>query len=67
MAMKDADARKDVLVKIDAALAHIYHSANPNPFSAINFFAGFMLALDKNLVRVQENTIDIKRSLIARG
>lgn len=66
-AMKDPDARKDALVKIDAALSYIYASVNPNPLSLLNFFGGFMAALDRNLVRVQENTIDIKRSLLARG
>lgn len=65
--MRDPDARKDALVKIDAALSYIYASVNPNPLSMLNFFGGFMAALDRNLVRVQENTIDIKRSLIGRG
>lgn len=67
LALKDKPARQESLSKIDAALVHIYQSANPNPLSVLNFFGGFMAALDKNLVLVQENTIDIKRSLIARG
>lgn len=67
IAMKDAAARKETLIKIDASLAFIHESVDPSPLSFLNFFGGFMVALDKNLVRVQENTIDIKRSLIARG
>lgn len=65
LAMRDVEFRNTALIKIDAALAHLYHSSNPNPFSAISFFGGFMMALDKSLVRVQENTIDIKRSIQA--
>jgi len=67
VAMKDSGARKETLLKIDASLAYIYNSFHPHPLSVLNFFGGFMAALDRNLVRVQENTIDIKRSLIARG
>ncbi len=67
VAMRDSGARASTLSKIDSALAYIYASVNPNPLSVLNFFGGFMAALDKNLVRVQENTIDIKRSLVARG
>lgn len=67
LAMKDPAARSETLAKIDSSLSYIYASVNPNPFSVLNFFGGFMAALDKNLVRVQENTIDIKRSLVSRG
>lgn len=67
LAVKDSSARKGALVKIDASLAYIYDSLHQNPLSVLNFFGGFMAALDRNLVKVQENTIDIKRSLIARG
>jgi hypothetical protein len=62
-ALHDGTSRKDALGKIDLALAHIYQVANPNPLSVLHFFGGFMLALDRNLVLVQEHTIDIKRSL----
>ncbi len=65
-ALRDPSARETSLAKIDAALSHIYHSVNPHPFSALNFFGGLMAALDKNLVRVQENTIDVKRSILAQ-
>ncbi len=65
IALRDETARSTTLSKIDSSLAHIHASANPSPYSALNFFGGFMAALDKNLVRVQENTIDIKRSLVS--
>lgn len=38
IAMKDSEARKDALVKIDAALSYIYASVNPSPLSMLNFF-----------------------------
>jgi hypothetical protein len=66
-ALHDAKARAAALTKIDGALGHIYRSANPNPLSALHFFGGFMLALDKTLVRVQENTIDITRSILGNA
>lgn len=45
---------------------HLYEMSNPNGFSVTLgvFFSGFMV-LNKHLITVQENTIDIKRSLIS--
>lgn len=62
-ALSSPDERQRALTKIDAALSYLYDQASPNGFSAVSiFFSGFMM-LNKNLVLVQENTIDIKRSL----
>ena len=64
-ALADMIKRKTALQKIEAALTHLYEMSNPNGFSVTLgvFFSGFMV-LNTHLVMVQENTIDIKRSLI---
>lgn len=64
-ALESEAMRKVALQKIDAALTHIYEYGNPNQLGATLgiFFSGFMM-LNKNLVLVQEHTIDIKNSLI---
>ncbi len=64
-ALTDMIKRKTALQKIEAALTHLYEMSNPNGFSVTLgvFFSGFMV-LNTHLVMVQENTIDIKRSLI---
>lgn len=64
-ALESEAMRKVALQKIDEALTHIYEYGNPNSLGATLgvFFSGFMM-LNKNLVLVQEHTIDIKNSLI---
>lgn len=62
-ALKDEEVRVKLLTKIDASLGHLYQIAHPNDFSIVDFFSHFIGALNRNLVKVQENTIDIKRSL----
>lgn len=64
-AVENTDARTAALEKIDAALTHLYEYGNPNGATATLgvFFSGFMM-MGKNLVKVQENTIDIKDSLL---
>jgi hypothetical protein len=64
-ALENVALRKDALQKIDSALTYIYEYGNPNGLGATLgvFFSGFMV-LNKNLVLVQEHTIDIKNSLI---
>lgn len=66
LALKDAETRSATLGKLDLALDYIYQTVHPAPLSVLNFFGGFIAALDRNLVLVQENTIDIKRSLVSR-
>lgn len=56
--------REKLLLKINNSLGFIHHSIHPNnTMGILGSFFGFMMILDKNLVRIQENTIDIKRSL----
>jgi len=66
-ALEDAIFRKQILVKLDDSLSYLYSSSNKYPLWIINFFSWLMRSLDKNhknTIKVQENTIDIKRSLV---
>ncbi|MCK9272693.1 hypothetical protein M0P65_04055 [Candidatus Gracilibacteria bacterium] len=66
-ALEDSIFRKEILKKLDNSLLYLYNSSNKFPLGIINFFSGLMRSLDKNqknTVKVQENTIDIKRSLV---
>lgn len=64
LALENPVSRIQLLTKIDSSLVFIYDSLNPHTnMGILDFFSGFMHILDKNLVRIQEHTIDIKRSL----
>lgn len=60
--LKDYEFRQQILAKLDEALGHLYMSSNPN-FDMMWIF-GMVSLLNKNLVKVQENTIDIKNNLL---
>lgn len=64
LALENPVSRLQTLTKIDASLVFIHDSLHPHAnMGILDFFSGFMTILDKNLVRIQEHTIDIKRSL----
>ena len=66
-ALEDTIFRQDILIKLDDSLSYLYNSSNKFPLWIINFFSWLMRSLDKNhknTIKVQENTIDIKRSLV---
>lgn len=64
LALENPVSRLQLLTKIDTSLVFIYDSLNPHASMGIlDFFSGFMHILDKNLIKIQEHTIDIKRSL----
>ena len=64
LALKNPASRIETLTKLDASLIFIYDSLHPHASMGIlDFFSGFMHILDKNLIKIQEHTIDIKRSL----
>lgn len=64
LALESSEQRAETLSKIDASLGFIYQSLHPHAHMGIlDFFSGFMHILDKNLIKIQEHTIDIKRSL----
>ncbi|MDD5770560.1 MAG: hypothetical protein PHE25_06320 [Candidatus Gracilibacteria bacterium] len=62
-ALEDTIVRTQVLTKINTALTIIVEQINPSSGIGLNLFSGFLTVLDKNLILVQENTIDIKDSL----
>lgn len=63
-ALENPVSRIQTLTKIDTSLVFIHDSLNPNiGMGMLNFFSGFMHILDKNLIKIQEYTIGIKRSL----
>ena len=61
--IEDKKVRKKTFVKIDDTLDYLYNQSNPNSFNPVDIFSSFFFMLNKNLVTIQENTIDIKRSL----
>ena len=62
-ALQSTENRTALLTKIDHSLGYLYQVVHPYDFSIVDFFSGFFTAINHNLVKVQENTIDIKRSL----
>lgn len=63
-ALENPVSRLQTLTKIDTSLVFIYDSLHPHTsMGVLDFFSGFMHILDKNLIKIQEHTIDIKRSL----
>jgi len=62
-AIYDDIFRIQTLIKIKTALAILSTQINPENWFWINIFKWFLLVLDKNLIKIQENHIDIKNSL----
>jgi len=55
--------RVQMLTKLDSALTIISWQINPDSAMWLNLFSWFLTVLDKNLILVQEHTIDVKDSL----
>jgi hypothetical protein len=62
-ALTDNIFRTQVITKLDSSLTLIANKINPDSTMWLNLFSGFLTILDKNLIIVQENTIDIKNNL----
>jgi len=62
-ALTDDIFRVQLLTKLDSALTLLANKINPDSAMWLNLFSGFLTVLDKNLIIVQENTIDIKENL----
>jgi len=62
-AMTDDIFRVQMITKLDSALTLLANKINPDSAVWLNLFSGFLTVLDKNLILVQENTIDVKDSL----
>lgn len=64
-AVNDSNYRSEVITKLDAALDHLYMLSHPFSWSVFDMFSWLLFALDLNLVKIQEYTIEIKNSLVA--
>lgn len=62
-ALHDDIFRTQMITKLDSALALVAKQINPGQNMGLNLFSGFLAVLDKNLIKVQEHTIDVKDSL----
>ena len=63
-ALHDDIFRTQTITKLHTALTLLSQQINPDTAWWINLFSWFLTVLDKNLVKIQEHTIDIKDSLI---
>lgn len=62
-AVKDDIFREKTITKLNTSLVLLSNKINPDSAVWLNLFSWFVTVLDKNLIRVQENTIDIKNWL----
>lgn len=62
-AMTDDIFRVQTMTKLDTALTVIWQQIVPDSSAGVNLFSGFLSVLDKNLIILQENTIDVKDNL----
>lgn len=62
-ALHDEVFRVQMITKIDLALAILANQVNPSSWIWINLFSGYLALLDKKLIKIQENHIDIKDNL----
>ena len=62
-AVKDDIFREKTITKLNTSLVLLSNKINPDSAIWLNLFSWFVTVLDKNLIRIQENTIDIKNWL----
>jgi len=62
-AMTDDIFRVQTITKLNTALTVIWQQIVPDSSAWVNLFSWFLSVLDKNLVLLQENTIDVKDNL----
>lgn len=62
-ALENPIFRVQMITKLNTALTILAEQINPDSSIGLNLFSGFLSVLDKNLIIIQENTIDIKESL----
>lgn len=63
-ALSDKDLRELAIWKLESALWFLSDMINPDSIWAMSLFSSFFTLLDKNLILVQENTIDVKKKLL---
>jgi hypothetical protein len=61
--MTDDIFRVQTITKLNTALTVIWQQIVPDSSAWVNLFSWFLSVLDKNLVLLQENTIDVKDNL----
>jgi hypothetical protein len=61
--LKDDEYRLQTIQKVNSALWIIVRKINPKSWVWINIMGWFLYALDKKLVKIQWNQIDLKNSL----
>lgn len=64
-ALEDPIFRVQTITKLESALVILAKQISPDTISGMNLFSWFLSVLDKNLVTIQENTIDVKENLKA--
>lgn len=62
-ALHDDIFRVQTITKLNSALTLLSNQINPNSLTWLSIFSWYLLILDKNLIKIQENTIDIKNNL----
>ncbi len=62
-AVNDDIFRVSIITRIESSLAILSNQIIPDSVTWMNVFSWFLAVLDKNLVKIQENTIDVKDSL----
>ena len=63
-ALNDGSFRNDIIKRLDKSLIILSNKINPDSIFWINLLSWVLTILDKNLILIQENTIDIKNSLV---
>jgi hypothetical protein len=61
--LTDDITRTKTLTKLNTSLVILSENINPDSSFGLNLFSGFITVLDKNLIKIQENHIDIRNSL----
>ncbi len=62
-ALSDDEARVIVMKKLNNALTILYRYTNSGDLTWLNLFSWYLAILDRKLVMIQENHIDIKENL----
>jgi len=55
--------RVQTLTKLNTSLTVLANQIQPDSQSGLSLFSGVLMVLDKNLVLVQEHTVDIRNNL----
>ena len=61
--LTDDIKRIQTITKLNTWLQMLSEQINPDSGTWMNLFSGYMIILDKKLIKIQENTIDVKDSL----